>query len=88
MDICFYLSYPLVVQLLFPSIIFSSLYCLCFVFRQVSHEEWIAMWDDYAKNAEQPADWHRRYMEFMFDVEDTSGEAPLGLLLFPAVSLS
>ena len=33
------------------------------------------MWDDYAQNAEQPADWHRRYMEFMFDVEDTSGEA-------------
>ncbi|XP_034235165.1 calexcitin-2 [Thrips palmi] len=52
---------------------------------QVSHEEWIAMWDDYAKNAEQPADWHRRYMEFMFDVEDTSGDGSIDVEEFTQV---
>ncbi|KAK3920299.1 Calexcitin-2 [Frankliniella fusca] len=54
-------------------------------YNSVSHEEWIAMWDDYAKNAEQPADWHRRYMEFMFDVEDTSGDGSIDVDEFTQV---
>nr|CAD7401635.1 unnamed protein product [Timema poppensis] len=41
---------------------------------QVSHEEWCTMWDDYAKNTDNALDWQQRYMNFMFDLEDASGD--------------
>lgn len=41
---------------------------------QVSHEEWVSMWNDYAKNPEKALEWQNRYMNFMFDLEDSSGK--------------
>jgi hypothetical protein len=41
---------------------------------QVSHEEWVSMWNDYAKNPDKALDWQNRYMNFMFDLEDSSGK--------------
>ncbi|KAF4516883.1 hypothetical protein B566_EDAN011228 [Ephemera danica] len=41
---------------------------------QVSHEEWCTMWDEYARNSGPALDWQKRYMNFMFDLEDTSGD--------------
>jgi hypothetical protein len=32
------------------------------------------MWDEYARNAGPALDWQQRYMNFMFDLEDTSGK--------------
>lgn len=42
---------------------------------QVSHEEWVSMWNDYAKNPDSALDWQNRYMNFMFELEDSSGKA-------------
>jgi hypothetical protein len=44
------------------------------LFMQVSHEEWVSMWNDYAKNPEKALEWQNRYMNFMFDLEDSSGK--------------
>ncbi|XP_065334845.1 calexcitin-2 isoform X1 [Cloeon dipterum] len=41
---------------------------------QVSHEEWCMMWDEYARNSGPALEWQQRYMNFMFDLEDTSGD--------------
>jgi hypothetical protein len=32
------------------------------------------MWNDYAKNPDKALDWQKRYMNFMFDLEDSSGK--------------
>jgi len=45
---------------------------------QVSHEEWVSMWNDYAKNPDNALDWQNRYMNFMFELEDSSGKAEQG----------
>jgi len=42
---------------------------------QVSHEEWVSMWNDYAENPDNALDWQNRYMNFMFELEDSSGKA-------------
>jgi hypothetical protein len=36
------------------------------------------MWNDYAKNPEKALDWQNRYMNFMFDLEDSSGKIRYG----------
>jgi hypothetical protein len=45
---------------------------------QVSHEEWVSMWNDYAKNPDNALDWQNRYMNFMFELEDSSGKIGYG----------
>lgn len=40
---------------------------------QISREEWYMMWEDYAKNPDNPPEWQNVYMNFVFDLEDTSG---------------
>lgn len=45
---------------------------------QVSHEEWVSMWNDYAKNPGKALDWQNGYMNFMFDLEDSSGKISYG----------
>ncbi|XP_046398860.1 calexcitin-2 [Ischnura elegans] len=41
---------------------------------QVSHEEWCSMWDEYARDTDRALEWQHSYMNFMFDLEDTSGD--------------
>jgi len=45
---------------------------------QVSHEEWVSMWNEYAKNPDNALEWQNRYMNFMFELEDSSGKAEQG----------
>lgn len=43
---------------------------------KVTQEEWLKMWTECVRAAENGTDlpdWQRRYMNFMFDVIDTSG---------------
>jgi len=45
--------------------------------NEVSHEEWFKMWDDVMKEAtskDKFPEWLNAYMNFMFDVTDTSGD--------------
>ncbi|PSN58413.1 hypothetical protein C0J52_02790 [Blattella germanica] len=55
---------------------------------QVSHEEWINMWDEYAKNPEKALDWQNRYMNFMFELEDSSGDGTIDEDEFKALCIS
>uniref|UniRef100_A0A1B6C3R8 EF-hand domain-containing protein n=1 Tax=Clastoptera arizonana TaxID=38151 RepID=A0A1B6C3R8_9HEMI len=52
---------------------------------QVSHEEWCTMWDQYAQNPGQALDWQKSYMDFMFDLEDTSGDGAIDEIEFASV---
>ena len=36
------------------------------------------MWNDYANNPDNALDWQNRYMNFMFELEDSSGKAAQG----------
>lgn len=40
---------------------------------QVTQDEWCAMWDEFSKNPSAPQEWQTHYMNFMFDLVDTSG---------------
>ncbi|CAB0028714.1 unnamed protein product [Trichogramma brassicae] len=44
---------------------------------QISREEWYSMWDEFAKNPENPLEWQRTYMDLVFDVEDVSGDGSI-----------
>nr|AWI63388.1 calexcitin 1 isoform X1 [Sogatella furcifera] len=55
---------------------------------QVSHEEWCSMWDEYAKNPEKALEWQLSYMDFMFDMEDTSGDGAIDEEEFASVCVS
>lgn len=41
--------------------------------KQVTQDEWCAMWDEFSKNPSAPQEWQMNYMNFMFDLVDTSG---------------
>ena len=36
------------------------------------------MWNEYAKNPDNALEWQNRYMNFMFELEDSSGKAEQG----------
>ncbi|KAF0314795.1 hypothetical protein GQ607_017973 [Colletotrichum asianum] len=55
---------------------------------QVTHEEWVNMWDEYAKNPEKALDWQNRYRDFMFDLEDTSGDGTIDEMEFKNLCVS
>lgn len=44
---------------------------------QVSVDEWISMWDDYAKNPGSPLEWQSQYCKFIFQLEDASGDGAI-----------
>lgn len=44
---------------------------------QISREEWYSLWEDYGKNPAQPLEWQQTYMNFMFDLEDSSGDGSI-----------
>ncbi|XP_069674945.1 calexcitin-2 isoform X2 [Periplaneta americana] len=55
---------------------------------QVSHEEWVTMWDDYAKNPDQALGWQNQYMNFMFELEDSSGDGTIDEEEFKSLCVS
>ncbi|XP_046969671.1 calexcitin-2-like [Vanessa cardui] len=44
---------------------------------QVSTDEWISMWDEYAKNPASPLEWQNLYCKFIFQLEDASGDGAI-----------
>ncbi|GFG31972.1 hypothetical protein Cfor_01875, partial [Coptotermes formosanus] len=55
---------------------------------QVSHEEWVSMWNEYAKNPDKALDWQNRYMNFMFELEDSSGDGTIDESEFKSLCVS
>ncbi|GBP08979.1 Calexcitin-2 [Eumeta japonica] len=45
--------------------------------NQVSADEWISMWDEYAKNPSSPLDWQTLYCKFIFELEDASSDGSI-----------
>lgn len=48
-------------------------------------DEWSQMWDDYAKDPNNPLDWQTQYLKFMFDLEDASGDGSIDVDEFISV---
>lgn len=44
---------------------------------QVSVEEWISMWNDYAQNPSAALKWQQLYAQFMFQLEDASADGTI-----------
>lgn len=51
----------------------------------MSVDEWASMWDEYAKNPENPLEWQTQYLKFMFDLEDASGDGSIDCDEFASV---
>ncbi|XP_075976114.1 sarcoplasmic calcium-binding protein 2 [Anticarsia gemmatalis] len=44
---------------------------------QVSVEEWVSMWNDYAQNPSAALKWQQLYAQFMFQLEDASADGTI-----------
>ncbi|XP_050420528.1 calexcitin-2 [Adelges cooleyi] len=55
---------------------------------QVTQEEWCAMWDEFSKNPSAAQDWQTHYMNFMFELVDTSGDGAIDEAEFTEVCQS
>ncbi|CAH2044337.1 unnamed protein product, partial [Iphiclides podalirius] len=44
---------------------------------QVTAEEWVNMWEEYAKNPSAAADWQNQYCKFIYQLEDASGDGAI-----------
>lgn len=44
---------------------------------QVSKDEWISMWDDFAKNPSGALEWQNLYCKFIFELEDASNDGSI-----------
>jgi len=44
---------------------------------QVTCEEWCKMWEDYCRDPNSVLDWQNQFRDFMFDLEDTSGDGTI-----------
>ncbi|XP_069357329.1 calexcitin-1 isoform X1 [Maniola hyperantus] len=44
---------------------------------QVSVEEWVSMWNDYAQNPSAALQWQQLYCQFMFQLEDASADGTI-----------
>ncbi|XP_015600697.1 calexcitin-2 [Cephus cinctus] len=44
---------------------------------QISRDEWYSMWEEYAKNPAKALEWQQVYMNFIFDLEDSSGDGSI-----------
>ncbi|XP_018330248.1 calexcitin-2 [Agrilus planipennis] len=54
----------------------------------VSVDEWSSMWDDFAKDPNNPLEWQQQYMKFMFDLEDASNDGSIDSDEFTSVCSS
>lgn len=52
---------------------------------QVTADEWVSMWEDYAKNPAAAQDWQNQYCKFTYQLEDASGDGTIDSEEFSAV---
>ncbi|XP_072945044.1 calexcitin-2-like [Epargyreus clarus] len=52
---------------------------------KVSLDEWVAMWDAYAKNPSAPLEWQNLYCKFIFEIEDATGDGAIDANEFASV---
>ncbi|RLU23750.1 hypothetical protein DMN91_003956 [Ooceraea biroi] len=55
---------------------------------QISRDEWYSMWEEYAKDPAHALEWQQTYMNFMFDLEDSSGDGSIDETEFSKVCSS
>ncbi|XP_013193755.1 calexcitin-2-like [Amyelois transitella] len=55
---------------------------------EVSFDEWVSMWDDYAKNPTAALDWQKDYCKFIFQLEDASNDGSIDSEEFSSVYAS
>jgi len=55
---------------------------------QVTREEWCKMWEEYSKNPSNTLEWQVQFRDFMFDLEDTSGDGSIDVDEFTTVCSS
>ncbi|XP_022116055.1 sarcoplasmic calcium-binding proteins I, III, and IV [Pieris rapae] len=44
---------------------------------EISVDEWVSMWDEYAKNPSGSFEWQNLYCKFIFNLEDASGDGAI-----------
>lgn len=55
---------------------------------EVSFDEWVSMWDEYAKSPNAALDWQKDYCKFMFSLEDASNDGSIDSDEFSSVYAS
>ncbi|CAH1639371.1 unnamed protein product [Spodoptera littoralis] len=55
---------------------------------EISQDEWIEMWDQYAKNPSAAAEWQNLYCKFIFELEDASNDGAIDVEEFSSVYVS
>lgn len=60
----------------------TILFNFVFFYAQVTQDEWCAMWNDFSKNPDTPQEWQTHYMNFMFDLVDTSGDSSIQIIKY------
>ncbi|XP_026733340.1 calexcitin-2-like [Trichoplusia ni] len=55
---------------------------------QISQDEWVAIWDNFAKNPASAAEWQNLYCKFAFDLEDASNDGSINSEEFSSVFVS
>lgn len=51
-------------------------------------EEWVSMWDEYARNPSAALKWQQQYCHFMFQLEDASADGSIDCDEFTTVCSS
>ncbi|XP_041981981.1 calexcitin-2-like [Aricia agestis] len=52
---------------------------------QISADEWLSMWEDYAKNPSAPLEWQKLYCKLIFDLQDASNDGSIDATEFSTV---
>ncbi|XP_045451286.1 calexcitin-2-like [Melitaea cinxia] len=52
---------------------------------QISAEEWLKMWEDFANNPSKPLEWQTLYCKFIFELQDSGGDGSIDAEEFAAV---
>lgn len=55
---------------------------------EVSFNEWVAMWDEFAKNPSAALEWQNLYCKFIFELEDASNDGAIDSDEFSSVYIS
>lgn len=44
---------------------------------QISTQEWLNVWEEFSAAPDKPLDWQTQYQNFIFDLQDTSGDGTI-----------
>lgn len=55
---------------------------------EVSQDEWISLWDEFAKNPASAQEWQKLYCKFIFQLEDASNDGAIDVDEFASVYVS